>query len=470
MLTAVAPVLALALLHVVGAGLIAVVGRRPVRVALRRPSSPLVALSVLALASLGLPGVGLLAALVVATWLSRPARPSVDASPVPWPFLGALTALVLARPLVPTQWDEFVWLGKARLEALGFGAGVRAALDSSQHLVPPGYPPSWPSAVGWLSLGQDALPVHTLAASLLQLLAAAAALEAWAPLVERPSPFAVVVALAAPLAWVHLRSVYVDLPVGLLALALLGQLLRSAEARPPVEALALAVVLAGFKDEGLAHVLAATVAAWAVAGRSRAAWRLVLPAVLALSFAGTWRALLAARGISDSDHALAAPYWPWLPRLGALLWLHASDVFSWGVFWAVAVAVMVRGAAGAPARALRWLAAAQLAAIAIGLLCGPERVRVFAENGTLVNRLLMQMWPAAAMAVVLGLASAKRDGSATGCQPGQRHRLRGGALAEGEAHGDVLVARAHLVGRAEHAPHRQPGEGGVLERQRAEAR
>ena len=403
MLTAVAPLLALALLHVVGAGLLAVAARLPVRLALRRPSAALVALAVLALASLGMPGLGLLAALAGAGWMARPARPTMEASPIPWPFLGALTALVLARPLVPTQWDELVWLGKARLESLGFGAGVRAALDSSQHLVPPGYPPLWPSAVGWLALGRDALPAHTLAASVLVLLALAAALEAWAPLVERPSPLAVAVALAAPLAWVHLRSTYVDLPVGLLALALLGQLLRSVDGRPPVEALALAVLLAGFKDEGLAHVVAATVAAWVVVGRTRAAWRLLLPALLALLFAGTWRALLASAGISDSDHALAAPYWPWVPKLGALLWLHASDVFSWGVFWAVVIAVMVRRGPGDASRALRWLVLCDLAFVAVELLCGPERVRVFAENGTLVNRLLMQLWPAAAALVVLGL-------------------------------------------------------------------
>ena len=36
---------------------------------------------------------------------------------------------------------------------------------------------------------------------------------------------------------------------------------------------------------------------------------------------------------------------------------------------------------------------------AAALLSGPERVRVFAENGTLLNRLLLQLWPCAALVV-----------------------------------------------------------------------
>lgn len=408
--------LGLALLHGAGAALLALATLQPMAVALRRPSAALPALAVLALVSLGAPGLGLLAVLLVFARLTRSAHEPTDAA-FPWRFFGVVSLVVLARPWAPTQWDELIWLGKARLESLGFGAGVRAALDSTQHLIPPGYPPLWPAAVGWLSLGRDALATHTLAATLLVLLALAVALEAWTPLLQRPSAFAVVVAFAAPLAWVHLRSTYVDLPVGLLGLALLGQVLRSVDGRPPVEALATAVVLAGLKDEGLAHVLAATAAAWLVVGRSRAAWRLVLPAVAALLFAGTWRVLIASAGVVDSDHALAAPYWPWVPRLGALLWLHASDVFSWGAFWAVALAVMVRGVSSAPSRALRWLLVVDLAFIAVELLCGPERVRAFAENGTLVNRLLMQLWPAAAMLVVVGLGPtplpARRGGPAT---------------------------------------------------------
>lgn len=408
--------LGLALLHVTGAAIVSLASRRPPRVTVRQPSSSLAAIGVLGLASLGVAGAGLLLALALSAWLVRPAQARPLAR-FPWRFFSVVALLVLARPWVPTQWDEYVWLGKARLEALGFGAVVRATLDATQHLAPPGYPALWPSAVGWVSLGQDALATHTLAATVLVLLCAAVALEAWAPLVKRPAPVALAVALAAPLAWVHLRSTYVDLPVGLLGLALLGQLLASVEGRPPIEALFTAVVLAGFKDEGLAHVLAASAAAWWVSGRRRDAWRLGLPAALALLHVVAWRALLHGAGVVDSDHALGLPYWPWLPKLGALLWLHATDVFSWGAFWAVVVAVLLRGASGGPARAARWLVAIDLAVVAVELLCGPERVRAFAENGTLVNRLLVQLWPAAAALVVLALGAPEAPSATSPAAP-----------------------------------------------------
>ena len=35
------------------------------------------------------------------------------------------------------------------------------------------------------------------------------------------------------------------------------------------------------------------------------------------------------------------------------------------------------------------------------LVCGPPRVRAFAENGTLVNRVLVQFWPLAAALLLL---------------------------------------------------------------------
>lgn len=401
----------LVLLHALGAVLIALASRTSWRAALARPSSALVALAALYLVSLGAPGVGVLVVAAVATRWRRPRTDLVPAR-FPWPAFVALAALVLARPWVPTQWDEYVWLGKARLESLGFGAGVRAALDASQQLIPRGYPTLWPSAVGWVSLGHDALSTHTLAASLLVLLALAAALDAWAPLLpDRLGWPAIAAVLAVPLAWVHMRSTYVDLPLGLLGVALLGQLLRGTDARPPVEATALALVLVGFKDEGLAHVLAASAAAWLVVGRRGGAWRLVVPTVLALVATGLWRWLERRAGVDNVDHALSAPYWPWVPTLAQLLWRHASELFSWGVFWAVALAVLLGRPDGDGPRALRWLLLADLTFIAVELLCGPERVRVFAENGTLVNRLLMQAWPAAAGAVLFALATAPRSSS-----------------------------------------------------------
>ncbi|MDP1823932.1 MAG: hypothetical protein Q8L48_11845 [Archangium sp.] len=305
-------------------------------------------------------------------------------------------ALVLARPWVPTQWDEFVWLGKARFESLGFGAGVQAALDPAQHVIPAGYPPLWPAAVGWLSLGHDALSTHVLAGSLLVALCAATAIETFAP--EKPRLLALGVLASAPLVWVHLRSTYVDLPVGLLGLAVLGLLLRSPE-RPPLLAAVLALVLAGFKDEGLAQVLAATGAALLVHRH----WRLGLPALVALVTVATWRVLVSTHGVPLFDHALGVPQWDWVPRFVHLLVLHATELFSWGVFWAVTVAVVLMPTRDPAARALRAMLVLLFLFTAAALLSGPERVRVFAENGTLLNRLLLQLWPCAALLVLQGL-------------------------------------------------------------------
>ena len=296
---------------------------------------------------------------------------------------------------MPTEWDEFVWLGKARFESLGFGAGVQGALDPAQHVIPAGYPPLWPAAVGWLSLGHDAISTHVLAASLLVLLCAATVLETFSS--TRPLLLALTV-FAAPLVWVHFRSTYVDLPVGLLGVAVLGLLLKNPE-RPPVLAAVLAMVLVGFKDEGLAQVLAATGAALLVHRR----WRLALPAILALVTIGTWRWLVYSHGIRLFDHALGVPQWDWIPRLVQLLAMHGSDLFSWGVFWAVTLAVMLMPSKNPTTRALRAMLLLLFVFTAAALLAGPERVRVFAENGTLINRLLLQFWPCAALLVITGL-------------------------------------------------------------------
>lgn len=385
--------LGLAILHFVGSSIRMALTRCGWRAAITSPSSAWFAIAIGYACSLGVAGIGILIGLAFVVSQSAP-------HPDPLPPVGGrgrlsffvLIALVLARPLVPTQWDEFVWLGKARFESLGFGAGVIAALDPAQHVIPAGYPPLWPAAVGWISLGHDALSTHVLAASLLVLLCAATALEIFAP--EKPRLLALAVLASTPLVWVHLRSTYVDLPVGLLGLAVLGLLMRSPE-RPPLLASLLALVLAGFKDEGLAQVLAATGAALLVHRH----WRLALPALVALAAAATWRGLIASHGVPLFDHALGVPQWGWVPRFLQLFALHATDLFSWGVFWAVVLAVLLMPARDSAARASRAMLLLLFVFTAAALLSGPERVRVFAENGTLLNRLLLQLWPCAALVV-----------------------------------------------------------------------
>ncbi len=392
--------LGLVVLQASGAVIRQVLTRCGWRVALRSPSSAWFAVVVAYAASLGGPGVFVLLGLALVASQASALSPTL--SPAGERGLLGLTTIVLARPWIPTQWDEFVWLGKARFESLGFGAGVQAALDPSQHLIPAGYPPLWPSIVGWLSLGQDSISTHVLAASVLVLLCAATALEAISA--QRPNLLAMAVLVAAPLVWVHARSTYVDLPVGLLGVAFVSLLLSSD--RPPLLAGVIAVVLVGFKDDGLAQVLAGTGAALLVQRR----WRLALPAIAALITTATWRWLVHSQGVPLFDHALGVPQWSWIPRLIQLLALHASEGFSWGVFWAVTLGVLLMPSKDPTVRVLKVMLGLLLFFTAVALLSGPERVRVFAENGTLLNRVLLQFWPTAAFLVVSGARAPQTSG------------------------------------------------------------
>lgn len=398
----------LVLLHVMGAVLRALVLRARLRDSLCAPSAMFLALGLLYASALGFAGLVLGTALLVcARLVPRPVDEPVR-SLMPWAPAALFALLVLARPWVPTQWDEFVWLAKARFETQGFGAGVRAALEAGQHVIPAGYPPLWPATVGWLSLGVDVLEVHVVAASVLVCCCALVAAEAWWPLLRGSSGLlpSLGVALAAPFVWVHARSVYVDLPVGLLSVAVLGFLLTERVA----PACAVAVALAGFKDEGVAHVIAATVGALAIKGVKKPFLHWLAPALLAVIASVTWRWLLHHRGVVVVDHAVGAPAVEWAPVLARLLVRHATDLPTWGVFWAAALAAALSPAASSPLRALRWAFVAGLVFVAGALVFGPERVRVFAENGTLLNRLLMQSWPTAALLLALRTSGASEVG------------------------------------------------------------
>lgn len=391
--------LGMALLHLAGAVLRHLATRCGLRAALMSPSSAWFAIAAGFALSLGPPGVAILIGLAGAWIVAKPLNPSLTPLGGRGIALGIFAIIVLARPFVPTWWDEFVWLGKARFESLGFAEGVHASLDPAQHVIPAGYPPLWPSLVGWISLGQDSLSAHVLAGSLLVLLCAATALESIE--VQRPRLLIIAVLAAAPLVWAHARSTYVDLPVGLLGLSIVG-LLLSSEDRPPLLAAVIAVSITAFKDEGLAQVLAATVGALFVHGFKK--WRLALPLVLAVMTLAIWRLLVGTSGVRLFDHALGIPYWPWIPKLIELLAMHASDVFSWGVFWAVTLGVALRPSRDPVVRGLRVMLLLLLVFTAGALLAGPERVRVFAENGTLLNRLLLQLWPCAAVLVMSALS------------------------------------------------------------------
>lgn len=394
--------LGFALMQGLGSLLRALLTRERVSDCLRSPASWLLSLGLIFATALGPAGFLFGVALLLGV-RHTPRSPSMRSPGLPWGAFGAVCLVVLARPWVPTQWDEFVWLGKARFESLGFGVGVQMALDPAQGVIPPGYPPLWPLAVGWLSLGRDTLDAQVVASSVLLLAAAATALEAWWPLLEAQRArrrFAVALALASPYLWVHARSAYVDLPVGLLGLSVLGFLVTD---RAPL-ACAAAVVLSGVKDEGLPHVLAATVGAFALK-RQRAVVPRLAPALLAVLVVATWRWLLHANAVGLLDHSVNAPALTWTPTLARLLAHHMADLMTWGVFWPAALAVVVSSARHQAAPALRATVVAGLIFIGFALVLGAERVRVFAENGTLINRLLVQWWPAAALLVWFELTS-----------------------------------------------------------------
>ena len=258
-------------------------------------------------------------------------RPAAAHPGGPWLGLAAaaLTLVIVCRPATLVYWDSFVWLAKARIESEGWGALRIAALDRSADVIPSGYPLLWPLAASWLSMGgrtMEALSAGAAAMTLIALLLFLDAVgdvfdgrgDASGALAPRPrwAPVALGLVAITPLVFVHLRSAYADLPVGLLAATCTLRLARTFE-RPQAQwttdvsiAAIAAVALAGLKDEGAAHV-AATLAAAAVMGvalreRVPVGALLAVFAATAIPFTG-WRVMLWMHNVSDGDHRPSAP-------------------------------------------------------------------------------------------------------------------------------------------------------------------
>jgi hypothetical protein len=366
------------------------------RDALASPTSIVVGLVLAYAAALQSYGLPILLALAFALRAEREVLPAGRMPLGAVIALGALAAGVLARPMTPTFWDEFVWLGKARLESVGFGAGVREALDPATHLMPPGYPMFWPGAVGWLAGGQDELAALTLASSVLNLATFGAAVEAWSAHRFAFPRVALVLVLATPFIVVHARSTYVDLPLGLLGLALTLEL--TGPRRSSLVASALAVALACTKDEGVAHIAGAVTAGlFCHRGEARRpAWFAASAGSIATL---AWHAALAMHAV-PRDHAGSVLTPQFAPRALTLLALHATDLRTWGLFWALAAAAVPFAIRSSQGRALTLALGVELALAVAALCAGSPRVRAFAENGTLVNRILLQFWPLGAALVL----------------------------------------------------------------------
>ncbi len=345
---------------------------------------------------------------MVVVWWSRtrgalPGRgPSTERTGV-WFLLAVLTVMLLRPPGV-LYWDEAVWLAKVRLAAGDPWRLVTASLDPSSDVVPRGYPV-------FASLAQSAFaglrsdtPSLVAGAVALAALCIAMAL-AMLPAARRTG---VVFWLAlAPLSWVHLRSAYLDLPLGSLALAVAAGLARG-EPWARRSAVLAACLAAGMKDEGLVHVLAIaaahTLASERRAEAGRAAAEVVAGALLSW---GTWRVLLSVHGVSSGDHALSGAGLAEAGDIALAVVRAAADVRSWGLLWPlVGAAALVswsgaRSTARPVAHALAW----QLAGLVLALVLGTERLRVFALDGSLVNRLWMQLAPMGAWLLAEALAA-----------------------------------------------------------------
>lgn len=377
-------------------------------------------------------GVGVAIFVGAATWRARRTPEHAESEQsfreawrLPAPAIAALLVTLVAavlRPPVPFFWDESVWLSKARVACEGGSVLMARALDAQSDLVPRGYPiiaavleasfalgnPSVPSLVA----GGTALVLSAVALYVLLLARAARApFELWGSLL--------VLALT-PFFWVHLRSVQLDLPIGLLLAALVLAVERAeAGDRLGFPAAVTAGLLLGIKDEGLLAALAVAVALGTrgANGRGRrAAWSAFV--ALALSVAVyRWRLWLA--GSANDDHSIGTP----APRLAFAIVLDAlrdaSDVQTWGLVPAVGVAAMLaslRRSVDPRARRLSVVIAVYALGLLGALVLGPPQVRDFALEGTLLDRLGLGLLPGVALLVprLLGAPRDQGEGSVEG--------------------------------------------------------
>jgi hypothetical protein len=176
--------------------------------------------------------------------------------------------------------------------------------------------------------------------------------------------------------------------------------------------------LAGIKDEGMAHVAALVVAhiavkvwkLWWSGERLPLAPGMAVLAAAAIPFNG-WRLLLSAHHVVNADHSLSRPDFQAAGAIGKTVLAHLADTRSWGALWPIAFAcaalVLARGSTFRPATRLAAFAfVADGALLFAALVFGPARVRAFAFEGTLVNRLLLQLAPTAGVLLMFALADA----------------------------------------------------------------
>jgi len=343
-----------------------------------------------------LPGV------VLAAWLGRraPAVARDDRGALAAAVAALVVALALGvlRPAYPLYWDAFVWLGKARLAARHFGALRELALTPGSGVIPSGYPLFYPAAAAWLGGMRDDAAAVVAGATAFKLVALWLFATALAAAPRGRAALVLLVLFATPLWLVHLRSTYVDLSIGLFAASLL---LLVHDARSLVGIAAVAIVLTGTKDEGFAHVVAVGGVMLVAGGSGRRRAALIAIGAATVAFL-LWHGQLALHHVAR-DHALGPPALAALPALGRALAVALGDFVSWGALWPLVLAALIvlvrRRSTHRDAVLYAEVLAAEAALFALAIACGSERVRAFAVGGTLVNRLLVQLAPTAALLV-----------------------------------------------------------------------
>jgi hypothetical protein len=329
-----------------------------------------------------------------------------------------LAVTLFDRAATPYFWDAFVWLAKARYAAGGLEGLIAGGLQTTlPPFIPSGYPLLEPLMVALLG-GLSSRPEFVVAGAIgLELLITVLYLSAVAD-DERLTPrdratrlaTVTVVLLASPLVLVHLRSSYVDLPLGLLVGAFAVLLGRPGAG---VASAVVAVAAVALKDEGMVHVAAITLVGVAdgLARQRDAALvrRAIASGLCAATVMAAWHLRLDLSGIANADHALSLPDWHRLRMLAGCALAHLLEFQSWGalavlgVGGIMAVAIKPRSAP----RAALWYGSLLLAdaiVLFVALLATPERVMEFVTGGTLLNRLAMQLAPLTALLVAAWLA------------------------------------------------------------------
>jgi hypothetical protein len=390
---------------------------------------PLLALSTLfgAYLAFATPTLAAAAAAGLVALALRRRRTSSDAEPprsrAPLAALGLTTFAFLAASLVdrastPCFWDAFVWLAKARYAAGGLGGLIQGGLHTTlPPFVPSGYPLLEPLSVALLagfSPRPEAVVAGAIGLEILTILLFVCAIADD----ERLSPPArakrlatvALLLLASPLVLVHLRSAYVDLPLRLLVGAFAVLLRRR---HSGVACGVIAVAAAALKDEGMVHIAAMTLvgASFGLARDRDGALvrRSIACGLSAAAVTAAWHLRLQMSGVANVDHALSLPDWHRLRPLAGSTVEHLLEFRSWG-------ALGVLGVGGTLAAVIKprsvprdavWFAMLLLAdalVLFVALLATPGRVMEFATEGTLLNRLAMQLAPLATLLIAAWVA------------------------------------------------------------------